>query len=202
MRIAILTLAMSAMLMACASAGSEAYNPLDDYRQVDAATDLDMPSVASIPAQRAKTSHGEYLVELLGCGSCHTDGALLGKPDMRRAMAGSRVGIAYTSPFQNDRPAIVFPRNLTPDPETGLGNWSDAQIAAAIQTGAGQHGSQRILVMPWQRYARLTKSDIDSVVAYLSSLEPIKHQVPSRVREGSSTREAYVHFGVYTSREP
>jgi hypothetical protein len=91
---------------------------------------------------------------------------------------------------------------LTPDAQTGLGNWSDAQIAAAIQAGAGQHGSQRILVMPWQRYARLTESDVGAIVAYLRSLNAIEHQVPNRVRQGSTSLEAYVHFGVYTSREP
>ena len=76
---------------------------------------LDGPNAAQI-------KHGRYLVELIGCGACHTDGAIIGEPDAGRLLAGSRVGIAYTSPLHDKYPGVVYPPNLTPDPATGLGD--------------------------------------------------------------------------------
>ena len=68
---------------------------------------------------------GGYLVELLGCGRCHTEGLLTGDAALGPHLAGSRVGIAYTAyNEQLDLPGVVFPGNLTPDPATGLGSWS------------------------------------------------------------------------------
>ena len=70
---------------------------------------LDGPDAAQI-------KHGRYLVELIGCGACHTDGAIIGEPDAGRLLAGSRVGIAYTSPLHDKYPGVVYPPNLTPVP--------------------------------------------------------------------------------------
>ena len=80
-------------------------------------------------AAETKIERGKYLVTIAGCGSCHTPGALLGKPDAKRLLAGSEVG--FTIPGLG---AFVG-RNLTPDKETGLGNWTDDQIISAITAG-------------------------------------------------------------------
>jgi hypothetical protein len=69
-------------------------------------------------------------------------------------------------------------RNLTPDKETGLGNWTDAQIIAAFQTGVRPDGRMLAPKMPWRAYAGLTKSDAAAIVAYLRSLPPVSHKVP------------------------
>ena len=200
MKTLLLTIASGMLLVACAS--TDHYNPLEDYEEVNAATNLDMPTPADVPEEKKQLiARGEYLVELLGCGACHTDGALIGKPDMDRTLAGSSVGIAHTNPLENQNPGIVFPRNLTPDKETGLGLWSEESIAAAIQAGAGQHGPRRILVMPWQRYAKISQQDIAAIVGYLRSLDPVVHQVPDAVPTGRRTRNPFVHFGVYQSRD-
>ena len=74
------------------------------------------------------------------------------------------------------------------------------EIKDAVRTGLGRHGPERILVMPWQGYARITEDDAWSIVAYLRSLEPIEHDVPVNVPVGRSTSETYVHFGVYRSK--
>lgn len=200
MKLLLLSIAASAVLIACA--GSDYYNPLDDYEEVEAATNLDMPTPTDVPLDKAQAiARGEYLTELLGCGACHTDGALIGMPDSSRPLAGSSIGIAYTNPLESKNPGVVFASNLTPDRETGLGLWSDEQIAAAVRSGAGRHGQRLVLVMPWQRYAKISNEDVAAIVGYLRNLEPIEHQVPNAVSAGTKTRHPFVHFGVYRSRD-
>lgn len=58
---------------------------------------------------------GQYLVTLLGCGSCHTDGALTGQANSKLLLAGSRTGIAISNPLKVEHPGMVFP----PKPHTG-----------------------------------------------------------------------------------
>jgi len=188
-----------AMLAACAS--PERYDPLEAYEEVEATKVIDAPTAsAASPEATAAAARGEYLVELLGCGACHTDGALVGAPDLSKPLAGSDIGIAWTNPLENERPGIVYPANITPDPETGIGRWSDAQLAEAIRAGAGRHGTRRILVMPWQGYARLTEDDVAAIVTYLRSVEPVENRVPLPVPVGTKAKAPYVHFGVYRSR--
>jgi mono/diheme cytochrome c family protein len=80
-------------------------------------------------ADDAQVARGRYLVTIAGCSDCHTPGALLGKPDMKRYLGGSDVG--FSIPGQG----VFVGQNLTPDKETGLGGWTDAQIIAAMRTG-------------------------------------------------------------------
>lgn len=177
---------------------------LQNYDEVPATGVLDAPEPVPgnfAPENLYQVERGEYLVELLGCGSCHTDGALEGVPDFDRALAGSGIGIAYSSPMGNERPGIVFPPNLTPDEETGLGSWSDQQIADALRLGAGRHTGRRIVIMPWQGYSRMTDEDVASIVAYLRSIRPVRHRVPKEVPPGTETNRPFVYFGVYRSRD-
>jgi mono/diheme cytochrome c family protein len=187
-------------LFACASGDN--YDPLEDYEVIDAVTIMDAPTPTGVaPENRDLVARGEYLVELLGCGSCHTEGALIGDPDMSLALAGSSIGIAYTNPLQNRNPGVVYAPNLTPDRDTGIGRWSENEIKDAIRAGIGRHGSQRILVMPWQGYAKISDDDAWAIIAYLRSLEPIEHVVPADVPVGTRARAPYVHFGVYRSKD-
>lgn len=191
------------LLGACATESEPQYDPLQDYEQIEAATVLDAPAPVAgnfAPDNLYQVQRGEYLVELLGCGSCHTDGALEGAPIMERALAGSTIGIAYTNPLDTDIPGIVFPPNITPDEDTGIGLWSDEQIASAIRVGLGRHAGRRIAVMPWQGYAKMTDEDVTAIVSYLRSIEPVGHKVPAEIIPGQKTSRRYVHFGVYRSR--
>lgn len=192
-----------APLVLAACAAETSYNPLVQYDELKSTKILDAPSPVAgnfAPENRYLVEHGEYLVELLGCGACHTDGALEGAPIMSRALAGSRIGIAYMNPFGNDMPGVVYPPNITPDTETGIGEWSDNQIAAAIRAGLGQHVSRRIAVMPWQAYAKMSDEDVNAIVAYLRSVEPVSHKVPIEVIPGTVAKEPFVYFGTYRSR--
>jgi mono/diheme cytochrome c family protein len=124
-------------------------------------------AAAETPVER-----GKYLVTLGGCNDCHTPGSFTGHPDMKRTLAGSEVGFAI--------PGLgVFPaRNLTPDKETGLGNWTTEQIIAAFTTGKRPDGRLLAPVMPYMAFSKLTPEDVKAIVAYLQSLPPIHNEVP------------------------
>ncbi|MBT8102577.1 MAG: cytochrome c [Gammaproteobacteria bacterium] len=176
---------------------------LDDYEEVDTTTVLDAPSSKPgtfSPEHRDAVLRGEYLVELLGCGSCHTDGALVGAPDMDRALAGSRTGIAFTNPLGEKYPGVIYPANITPDNKTGIGEWTDSRIANAIRAGIGRHGSRRLASMPWQGYARISDDDVAAIVGYLRSIDAVEHDVPDEVEPGERATHPFVYFGVYRSK--
>ena len=193
---------VSAFVVAGCASGA-AYDPLDDYEELERTTAIDAPGPEAgrySPIDRDMIDRGAYLVELLACGSCHTNGAFDGVPDMSRPLAGSDTGIAWTSPLQSEHPGVVYPPNITPDEETGIGRWSDAQIANAVRAGVGRHGSRRLVTMPWQGYAKMTDDDVDAIVLYLRSIKPIKHKVPDPVEVGEKAHKPFVYFGVYRSK--
>ena len=93
-------------------------------------------SVTSASAQQSQVERGKYLVALGSCTDCHTPGYFFGKPDMARYLGGSEVG------FEIPGLGVFHGPNLTPDAETGLGNWTIAQIVTAIQTGKRPDGRE------------------------------------------------------------
>ena len=129
-------------------------------------------ALRGIGAENAQVARGKYLVQLGGCTDCHTPGHFLGKPDMSRYLGGSDVGLEVPG-----LGTFVGP-NLTPDNDTGLGNWTKDQIATAIRTGVRPDGRVLAPMMPWRAYAVLTKSDTAAVVEYLKSLQRVSHKVP------------------------
>jgi mono/diheme cytochrome c family protein len=185
-------------------AGEQRYDPLEEFEELNITTVIDAPGPEPgrySAIDRDAIDRGEYLVELLGCGVCHTDGAFDGAPDMSRPLAGSQTGIAWESPLGTERPGIVYPPNITPSEDTGIGLWSDKQIADSISAGIGRHGSRRITTMPWQAYAKLSGDDVDAIVTYLKSIKPIEHEVPAAVEPGRKASKPFVYFGVYRTRQ-
>ncbi len=199
-RLALATIALATLLLpACTTS----YNPLKDFEELTPATNVAAPSPKSneqFNYPREQLERGKYLVELMGCGSCHTHGAMIGEPDLRLRLAGSGIGIAYSNPLSNPNPGVAYPSNLTPDPKTGLGGWSDQQIASAIRHGEHRYGRRLLTVMPWPAFARLTDDDTFAIAAYLRSLPPIEHWVPENVAKGYKASAPFVYFGVYRSR--
>jgi mono/diheme cytochrome c family protein len=123
-------------------------------------------------AAQDQVARGKYLVTVTGCGDCHTAGALQGKPDMAHMLAGGNV--AFEVPLMGS----FVPTNLTPDKETGLGNWTDQEIVAAVTTGKTPSGRILAPVMPWMDFAALTKEDAYAIAAYLKSVPPIRNATP------------------------
>jgi mono/diheme cytochrome c family protein len=129
-------------------------------------------SLAQSQASRVEIARGKYLVGFGGCNDCHTPGYFFGKPDLAKALSGSEVG------FEIPELGVFHGPNLTPDKETGLGNWTKAQIVTALQKGTRPDGRQLAPIMPWRALANLTKRDVEAIAAYLKSLPPIKNKVP------------------------
>jgi mono/diheme cytochrome c family protein len=117
-------------------------------------------------------ARGKYLVSVAGCNDCHTPGYFFGKPDGSRFLSGSEVG------FEIPGAGIFHGPNLTPDKETGLGSWTDAQIVTALTTGKRPDGRELAGVMPWRAFANFTQADLNAIVAYLRTLPPVRNKVP------------------------
>ena len=141
----------------------------------------------SVSAQD-KVKRGEYLATIMDCGGCHTTGVFLGKPDPSKYLAGSEVG------FQIPGLGIFYPPNLTPDRETGLGQWSEADITKALRTGVRPDGRQLVPVMPWPSYSKLTDDDMQALVAFLKSMRPVRNAPPRMT--GASEKPAAPYMTV------
>ena len=79
----------------------------------------------AVQANEDMIKRGEYLSRIMDCTGCHTPGAMTGKPEPGKLLAGSTIG------FGIPQVGVVYPPNLTPDTETGLGSWSEADIVTA-----------------------------------------------------------------------
>ena len=118
---------------------------------------------------------GKYLVEsIMGCGNCHTpvgpDGPILDK-----ALSGG-------PPIGEGNAFTAVPSNITPDPETGIGTWTDAEIRTAIRQGKrppNAHNGGTLIgpPMPFGQYRGIADADVDAVVAYLRTVPAVKNAV-------------------------
>jgi len=114
-------------------------------------------------ADFAQIERGRYLTIAADCAACHT------APDQNRPFAGGR---AIETPFGN-----VLAPNITPDRETGIGSWSDAQFDAAVRQGRMPDGKRLYPAMPFVYYTHMSRSDVSAIRAYLSTIEPVHHAV-------------------------
>jgi len=129
-------------------------------------------TMTELKADEAQIARGKYLVTIGGCSDCHTPGTFLGHPDKDKFLGGSDVGFAI--------PGLgVFPgRNLTPDKQTGLGSWTDAEIVKAMTTGVRPDGRTLAPIMPYMALSELTPTDTQAIVAFLRSIKPVANAVP------------------------
>ena len=118
---------------------------------------------------QSPVERGKYLVDtVMTCHNCHTPMGPNG-PQFDKALSG---GLRFNEP-----PFDVTGSNLTPDPETGLGRWSDADIKKTLRDGVKPNGTQMAGVMPTAFYKVITPGDLDGIVAYLRSLPPVTNKV-------------------------
>jgi mono/diheme cytochrome c family protein len=75
-------------------------------------------------------------------------------------------------------PGEVWAPNLTPDRETGAGNWTDDQLARAIREGIGHDGRTLFPMMPYQKLRHMSDEDLASIIVCLRSARPVRNQVP------------------------
>jgi len=146
-------------------------------------------SVCAGARAESPVERGGYLVNtIMACGNCHTPRDAGGKPVAERAFSG---GLTFTTPaFTATAP------NITPDVETGIGSWSDAEIRRALVEGIrGDHGHLAgvplAAIMPANFYKALLPDDLDAIVAYLRAQKPVRNAVPDPVYKAHMQRDAY-----------
>ena len=123
----------------------------------------------------ARLERGKYIAETAGCFGCHSphDWNVRGGPYLPGQEASGEV-----MPLDGLPGRIVAP-NLTPDPATGAGTWSDDQLARAIREGIGHDGRALFPMMPYQALRIMSDEDLASVIVYLRSLPPVVNRLPS-----------------------
>jgi mono/diheme cytochrome c family protein len=120
-------------------------------------------SPTGVPAELLQAdarARGEYITRMADCEACHTVPG--GKP-----FAGGR---ALVLPF-----GTIYTPNITPDPQTGIGNWSDAQFLRAVHQGISADGTRLYPAFPYASYTMLTDSDVLAIKTYLFSLPAVQH---------------------------
>ncbi|MBP6823618.1 MAG: cytochrome c [Acidobacteria bacterium] len=120
----------------------------------------------------ARMERGKYLVKnVMGCFYCHSDRDWKGEgavPIEARKGAGA---VFYGGPGK------LFAPNITPDKETGVGNWSDDELARAIREGVSRDGHALFPIMPYMNYRKLPDEDLASLIVYLRSIPAVKNSV-------------------------
>lgn len=123
-----------------------------------------------ISADSAVLARGEYLVYGPGhCADCHGKVSMLEEKEqgLKVPLEG---GLLFPLPLGN-----IYAPNITPDPETGIGNWDDGTIARALRHGVGHDGRALFPFMPFQN---VSQSDMDAIISYLRTVEPVNNKVP------------------------
>jgi mono/diheme cytochrome c family protein len=139
-------------------------------------TDLALPrplapeptNAADVVADPVK--HGEYLVTIMNCGMCHTPLGPDGMPDVTRQFAG---GVEIEIPKLGA--GTLYSSNITSDPDTGIGTWTDAELEQAVRV-PGVGGGRIELYLTGKN--PMAEVDLAAIVAYLKTIPPVKNAVP------------------------
>ena len=118
-----------------------------------------------------RVERGRYLFEnLADCDGCHSERV--------RAVRGKGAALLP----EQGVPGTIVASNITPDPDTGLGRWTDGEKIRAIRDGIGRNGRTLFPVMPYINYRRMSDEDVESLVAFMNTLAPVRNTLPpSRV---------------------
>jgi len=120
------------------------------------------PAATSDQQKFVQIERGRYLVTLADCYACHTRKG--GKP-----FAGGR-------PIETPFGMVVSP-NVTPDRDTGIGHWTDAQFDNAVRHGIRNDGAHLYPAMPYTSYTKMSRDDVKAIRAYLATVEPVHNKV-------------------------
>lgn len=133
------------------------------------------PASVKVEATAARLERGKYIFTTLAdCDGCHSerDFTRFGGP-----VVPSGRGKGQVMPLA-DLPGTIVAHNITPDPETGIGTWTDGEKIRAIREGIDKDGRVLFPMMPYPNYRYMSDEDVYSVVAYLNSLPPVRNPLP------------------------
>jgi hypothetical protein len=123
-----------------------------------------------------RLARGKYLAEgVCGCMDCHSP------HDWKQHDAPTPAGMEGAGEERSELkglPGRVVAPNLTPDPETGTGKWSDDALTRAIREGVGHDGRALFPMMPYGGLRNLPDEDLASIVVFLRSLPPVRNPLP------------------------
>jgi mono/diheme cytochrome c family protein len=131
-----------------------------------------------IEATPERLARGKYLFHhAADCAGCHSEHTLAyGLP-----VKADRVGVGgFTWDASMGFPGVLAAANITPDPVTGIGNWTDGEILRAIREGVDRDGKALFPIMPYTHLRTMSDDDAKAIVAYLRTLTPIRKQVASK----------------------
>ncbi len=117
--------------------------------------------MAALPSQDALLKQGEYLVTIAGCDHCHTDVEHQGP-----RLAGGRKLSTQWGDF--------YPPNITPDKNSGIGDWRLEDFVRAMRYGFSPLGTHYYPVFPYTAYTRMSDEDLAAIFTYLRSVEPVE----------------------------
>ena len=127
-------------------------------------------------ATPARLERGRYMVNAVyGCLACHSerDPNVPGMPAI-----AAKLGAGTVFDEAAELPGRLIASNLTPDKETGAGNWTDDMLARAIREGIGHDGRALFPLMPYRNYGGMPDEDLAAVIVYLRTLAPVKNPLP------------------------
>ncbi len=142
----------------------------------------------SVEMSAENIERGRYLaINVLQCVDCHSerDWTLYGGPPIEPIGAGRSCMTRTTETAgvnvgQENFPGILCIRNITPDVETGIGGWTDGEIIRAVREGVDHNGEGLFPIMPYFIYRHVSDKDMEALVAYLRSMEPVVSVRPER----------------------
>ncbi|MGV8841557.1 MAG: c-type cytochrome, partial [Bauldia sp.] len=124
------------------------------------------------PPTTDPVAYGQYLATMAHCFECHTPRDATGAPDMSRMGAGGfQIQALPNGEF-------VVTANITPDPTTGIGDWSDDAVRRALVDGLSQNGHILFPIMPSGFFKNATDEDINAIIAYLRTIPAVENDVP------------------------
>jgi len=137
-------------------------------------------------SQEKLLERGRYIMAgIQGC-ACHTPRHKDGSLNLDRYLSGApskppKKGPTANRGWTNSRWKKLYARNITPDPETGIGNWTERDFMIALKTGKTPKGNIMDPQMPWLHFQGITDRDLKSIWAYLRIVKPIKNKVPPSI---------------------
>ena len=154
------------VLIIVAAAGVPAYFYIA-YPKMRPAPDVKAPRTPEA------IERGRYLADAMtGCPACHSPVDESRPGDFPQA---DRLYAGRVFPPEMGFPGTLVARNLTPDPETGIGQWTDGEVVRAIREGVGRDGRPLFPLMNYPHYRDLSDDDVLAIVAHLRTQKPIRH---------------------------